>query len=367
MDLDLSGKLALVTGSTRGIGLAAAKGLAEMGADVIVSGRANAVVDEAIAKLKPIAKGKLHAAALDLGNADGCAALIKQFPEVDIFVNNLGIYGPKGFFDIEDVDWARMFEINVMSGVRLTRHYLKRMLDHKDWGRVVFVSSESGIYVPKEMVHYGFSKAAQLFIARGAAEQTKGTNSTVNSVLPGPTWVEQMPALLAARAKAAGTTVDDLKSRTFRERRPASLLQRYARPEEVANLICYVCSKASSATNGAALRVDGGIVTNPFQSMIRKSVQRFSEKIMLHQESRARGRFIQIPSRFSGYVTSSLNLLSTSFVIASIASSASGPSAETLMVVPGPAASIINPMIDVPPTVSLPRVTQTSALNFSTI
>jgi NAD(P)-dependent dehydrogenase (short-subunit alcohol dehydrogenase family) len=264
MDLDLSGKLALVTGSTRGIGLAAAKGLAEMGADVIVSGRANGAVDEAIAKLKPIAKGKLHAAALDLGNADGCAALIKQFPEVDILVNNLGIYGPKAFFDIEDDDWARMFEINVMSGVRLTRHYLKRMLDHKDWGRVVFVSSESGIYVPKEMVHYGFSKAAQLFIARGAAEQTKGTNITVNSVLPGPTWVEQMPALLAARAEAAGTTVDDLKSRTFRERRPASLLQRYARPEEVANLICYLCSKASSATNGAALRVDGGIVTNPF-------------------------------------------------------------------------------------------------------
>jgi NAD(P)-dependent dehydrogenase (short-subunit alcohol dehydrogenase family) len=185
-------------------------------------------------------------------------ALIKQFPEVDILVNNLGI------FDIEDADWARMFEINVMSGVRLTRHYLKRMPDHKDWGRVVFVSSESGIYVPKEMVHYGFSKAAQLFIARGAAEQTKGTNVTVNSVLPGPTWVEQMPALLAARAKAAGMTVDDLKSRTFRERRPASLLQRYARPEEVANLICYLCSKASSATNGAALRVDGGIVTNPF-------------------------------------------------------------------------------------------------------
>jgi NAD(P)-dependent dehydrogenase (short-subunit alcohol dehydrogenase family) len=264
MDLDLSGKLALVTGSTRGIGLAAAKGLAEMGADVIVSGREKGAVDEAIAKLASGAKGRLHAAAFDLGNANGCAALVAQFPEVDILVNNLGVYAPKAFFDIEDADWAKMFEINVMSGIRLTRHYLKRMLDHKDWGRVVFVSSESGIYVPKEMVHYGFSKAAQLFIARGAAEQTKGTNITVNSVLPGPTWVEQMPHLLAARAKAAGTTVDELKSRTFKERRPASLLQRYARPEEVANLICYLCSKASSATNGAALRVDGGIVTNPF-------------------------------------------------------------------------------------------------------
>lgn len=264
MDLDLGGKLALVTGSTRGIGLAAAKGLAEMGADVIVSGRERGAVDEAIAKLKPTARAKLHAAAFDLAHADGCAALIAQFGEVDILVNNLGIYEPKAFFDIEDADWAKMFEVNVMSGVRLTRHYLKRMLDTKGWGRVVFVSSESGIYVPKEMVHYGFSKAAQLFIARGAAEQTKGSNITVNSVLPGPTWVEQTPVRLSARAKAAGTTVDDLTSRMFSERRPASLLQRYAKPEEVANLICYLCSRASSATNGAALRVDGGIVTNPF-------------------------------------------------------------------------------------------------------
>jgi NAD(P)-dependent dehydrogenase (short-subunit alcohol dehydrogenase family) len=264
MDLDLSGKLALVTGSTRGIGLAAAKGLAEMGADVVVSGREKGVVDEAIGKLKPTAKGKLHAAAFDLGSADGCSGLTKAIPEVDILVNNLGIYEPKAFFEIEDADWERTFEVNVMSGVRLTRHYLKRMLDHKDWGRIVFVSSESGIYVPKEMVHYGFSKAAQLFIARGAAEHTKGTNITVNSVLPGPTWVEQTSVRLSARAKAAGTSVDDLASRTFSERRPASLLQRYAKPEEIANLICYLCSKASSATNGAALRVDGGIVTNPF-------------------------------------------------------------------------------------------------------
>jgi NAD(P)-dependent dehydrogenase (short-subunit alcohol dehydrogenase family) len=264
MDLDLTGKLALVTGSTRGIGLAAAKGLAGMGAEVIVNGRERAAVDEAIAQIRKVApKARLQAAALDLGGADGCAALTKQFPEVDILVNNLGIYEPKPFFEIEDADWSKMFEVNVMSGVRMTRHYLKRMLE-KDWGRVVFVSSESGIFVPKEMVHYGFSKAAQLFIARGAAEQTKGTNVTVNSVLPGPTWVEMAPTRLAARAKSMGTTVDDLVARTFSERRPASLLQRYAQPEEIANLICYLCSKASSATNGAALRADGGIVTNPF-------------------------------------------------------------------------------------------------------
>ena len=265
MDLDLTGKLALVTGSTRGIGFATAAGLAGMGAEVIVNGREKAAVDGAMAKISQATpKAKLHAAAFDLGTSAGCAALIAAFPDADILVNNLGIYEPKPFFEIEDADWTRMFEVNVMSGVRLTRHYLKRMLDEKDWGRVVFVSSESGIYVPKEMVHYGFSKGAQLVVARGAAEQTKGTHVTVNSVLPGPTWVEMAPVRLAARAKAAGTTVDDLTSRMFTERRPASLLQRYARPEEVANLICYLCSRASSATNGAALRADGGIVTNPF-------------------------------------------------------------------------------------------------------
>lgn len=265
MDMNLAGKTALVTGSTRGIGLATAIGLAQMGADVIVNGRDGAAVEGAVAKVGAAAPGvKVHAAVVDLGDAAGCTRLVAQFPEVDILVNNLGIYEPKAFFEIEDADWTRMFEVNVMSGVRLTRHYLKRMLDEKDWGRVVFVSSESGVYIPKEMVHYGFSKSAQLVIARGAAEMTKGTNVTVNSVMPGPTWVEMAPVRLAARAKSAGTTVDDLVTRTFTERRPASLLQRYAAPEEVANLICYVCSKASSATNGAALRVDGGIVTNPF-------------------------------------------------------------------------------------------------------
>ena len=265
MNLDLTGKLALVTGSTRGIGLATATGLARMGAAVIVNGRQRSAVDEAIAKIKgQVPQAALHPAAWDLGDAQGCAEVIGNYPSVDILVNNLGIYEPKGFFDIADEDWTKVFEVNVMSGIRLTRHYLKDMLDSKDWGRVVFVSSESAIYVPKEMVHYGFSKAAQMYVARGAAESTKGTNVTVNSVLPGPTWVEMAPVRLAARAAGMGTTADDLAKKTFTERRPASLLQRYASPEEVANLICYVSSKASSATNGAALRVDGGIVTNPF-------------------------------------------------------------------------------------------------------
>jgi NAD(P)-dependent dehydrogenase (short-subunit alcohol dehydrogenase family) len=265
MDLDLSGKLALVTGSTMGIGHAAALGLARMGAGVVVNGRSEASVAEAIDKIKrAVPNAQLQAAPVDLSTAEGCAKLIRQVPAVDILVNSMGIYEPKPFFDIPDADWQRMFDVNVMSGVRLTRHYLKGMLDADKWGRVVFVSSESAIFVPKEMVHYGFSKSAQLIIARGAAELTKGTKVTVNSVLPGPTWVEQQPTRLAARAKGLGTTVDELAKRTFTERRPASLLQRYASPEEIANLICYVCSKASSATNGASLRADGGIVTNPF-------------------------------------------------------------------------------------------------------
>ena len=265
MDLDLTGKLALVTGSTRGIGLATAMGLARMGAAVIVNGRTEAAVSEAVRKIRAeVPAAKMQSAPIDLGTAVGCCDLIQRFPAVDILVNSLGIYEPKPFLEIPDEDWVKMFEVNVMSGVRLTRHYLKGMLDRKGWGRVVLVSSESGIFVPKEMVHYGFSKGAQLVIARGAAEMTKGTEVTVNSVLPGPTWVEMAPVRLAARAKTMGTTAEELAARTFTERRPQSLLQRYASPEEVANLICYVCSKASSATNGAALRADGGIVTNPF-------------------------------------------------------------------------------------------------------
>jgi NAD(P)-dependent dehydrogenase (short-subunit alcohol dehydrogenase family) len=265
MNLDLSGKLALVSGSTRGIGLATAIGLAKMGAAVIVNGRGAEAVAKARADILARVPGAaVHEAVFDLGTAEGCAGLTAAHPACDILVNNMGIYEPKPFFDIADADWSRMFEVNVMSGVRLTRHYLKGMLDKGGFGRVVFVSSESGIFIPKEMVHYGFSKSAQLVVARGAAEQTKGTQVTVNSVLPGPTWVELTPTRLEARAATMNTTADDLARRTFTERRPASLLQRYAQPEEVANLICYVCSPAASATNGAALRVDGGIVTNPF-------------------------------------------------------------------------------------------------------
>ena len=261
MNLDLTGKTALVTGSTRGIGLATAIGLAQMGAEVIVNGREQAAVSEAMAKVRQAApSAELHSAAVDLGNAEGCAALIAQFPEVDILVNNLGIYEPKGFFDIEDSDWTRMFEVNVMSGVRLTRHYLKRMLEDKDWGRVVFVSSESGVFIPKEMVHYGFSKAAQLVVARGAAELTKASNVTVNSVMPGPTMSEGVETFVADLARQNGQSEEDAAAQFIKQHRPGSLIQRFASVNEIANMVIYVSSKEASATNGAALRAEGGLI-----------------------------------------------------------------------------------------------------------
>ncbi len=265
MNTDLTGKLALITGSTRGIGRAAAKGLAQLGAAVIINGRTEKAVAEAVDIIRSESpRASVLSGVADLGTAAGCEELVDAFPDVDILVNNMGLYEPKPFFEIPDKDWEWMFEANVMSGVRLTRHYLGRMIENKDWGRVVFVSSESGVLIPKEMVHYGFSKSAQLAIARGAAEYTKNTNITVNSVLPGPTWVEASAERIKNRAETEGTTTEVLKQKVFSERRRSSLLQRYASTEEVANMICYVCSPLSSATNGAALRVEGGIVTNPF-------------------------------------------------------------------------------------------------------
>ncbi len=264
MDLDLKGKRALITGSTRGIGLASARELATMGAEVILNGRSKDKVDEAVRGIiEKLPTAIVTGVVADLGTKEGCAELTAQIPDVDILVNNMGIYNPKPFDDISDEEWEEMFYVNVMSGVRLSRHYFKRLLK-KDWGRIVFVSSESGICIPSEMVHYGFSKAAQLAISRGMAELTTGTGVTVNSVLPGPTWVEANVERMETRAKEQETTVDALKEALFTVRRPSSLLQRFATPQEVANMIAYVCSPASAATNGAALRVEGGIVRNPF-------------------------------------------------------------------------------------------------------
>ena len=264
MDLNLNGRHALITGSTRGIGLATAMELTSMGASVVINGCSQQTVDQAIASISNKAtNAKLTGFAADLSTAEGCQSMIEAVPDLDILVNNIGIYEAKNFEHISDEDWEAMFTVNVMSGVRLSRYYLPYLLK-KDWGRIVFISSESGIFIPQEMIHYGFSKAAQLAIARGMSELTTGTNITVNSVLPGPTWVEMQKVRLRKRAEKTGATVEDMKKHTFEERRPTSLLKRYATSEEVASMIAYVCSPASSATNGAALRVDGGIVRTPF-------------------------------------------------------------------------------------------------------
>ena len=260
MKIDLSGKTALVTGSTAGIGRAIAKGLAAAGARVIVNGRKTDTVNKAVAALqKELPKADLHGIAADVATAKGCDALVAAQDTVDILINNAGIFEPKPFFEIPDADWTRFFEINVMSGVRLSRAYMPAMIE-RNWGRIVFISSESGLDIPKEMIHYGLTKTAQLALSRGLAELTAGTGVTVNAVLPGPTRSEGVEEFLQAMAKQAGKPVDDMARGFVREHRPTSLLQRFASVEEVANMVVYVASKEASATNGAALRVDGGVV-----------------------------------------------------------------------------------------------------------
>jgi NAD(P)-dependent dehydrogenase (short-subunit alcohol dehydrogenase family) len=260
MDLQLQGKRALVTGSTAGIGLAIARGLAREGAGVIINGRTAKRVDQAIAALKRAGiSGKVEGLAADLGTAGGTRTAIERFPEVDILVNNLGIFEVKLFEDIPDADWLRFFEVNILSGVRLSRHYLPGM-KKRNWGRIVFISSESAIQIPAEMIHYGVTKTAQLAIARGLAETTAGTNVTVNSVLPGPTASEGVNTFVEELARDQKTTRREVEKQFFQNVRPTSLLKRMAEPEEVANLVTFVCSPLSSATNGAALRADGGVV-----------------------------------------------------------------------------------------------------------
>ncbi|WP_409188261.1 SDR family NAD(P)-dependent oxidoreductase [Bradyrhizobium sp. RDM4] len=258
MNIDLSGKTALVTGSTAGIGHAIAKGLAASGASVVINGRGQGKVDAAVRKLET-AGGKVRGIAADVSTAAGCKALVAALPEVDILVNNAGIFEPKDFFDIPDEDWSRFFEVNVMSGVRLSRAYLKGMLQ-RNWGRIVFISSESGLNIPVEMIHYGMSKTAQLSVARGLAQLTGGTGVTVNSVLPGPTMSEGVATFVKDLAKQNGQSVDEAAANFVKQHRPSSLLQRFASVEEIANMVVYVASKQASATNGAALRAEGGIV-----------------------------------------------------------------------------------------------------------
>jgi NAD(P)-dependent dehydrogenase (short-subunit alcohol dehydrogenase family) len=259
MKIDLSGKTALVTGSTSGIGHAIAKGLAGAGAEVTINGRTQAKVDAAVAAIGKSTPGKAKGVAADVSTAQGCKALIAALPEVDILINNAGIFEPKPFFDIPDADWSRFFEVNVMSGVRLSRAYLPGMLK-RNWGRIVFISSESALNIPAEMIHYGTTKTAQLAISRGLAEMTKGTAVTVNSVLPGPTMSEGVETFVKDLAKQSGQSVEEAASKFVKQFRPTSLLQRFASVEEIANMVVYVCSKEASATNGAALRAEGGIV-----------------------------------------------------------------------------------------------------------
>jgi NAD(P)-dependent dehydrogenase (short-subunit alcohol dehydrogenase family) len=259
MNIDLSGKSAVVTGSTRGIGFAIAKGLAESGAEVVVNGRKQDAVDQALAALKKaVPKAKVKGVAAELATAAGCDALVKAAPSPDILVNNVGIFGPQDFFDIPDSEWQRFFETNVMSGVRLSRAYLPEMIKRK-WGRVIFISSESGLNVPVEMIHYGFTKTAQLAISRGLAKRVAGTGVTVNAVLPGPTLSEGVIDMLK-HGPGAGASVEEAGKAFVKQHRPSSIIQRAATVEEVANMVVYVASKQASATTGAALRVDGGVV-----------------------------------------------------------------------------------------------------------
>lgn len=260
MDLHLQGKRALVTGSTAGIGLATARGLAREGAAVVVNGRTEGRVRAAIEKvLQAAPNAHVTGVAADLGSAAGCARLAGQVPAVDILVNNVGIFEPKPFEEIPDADWLRFFEVNVMSGVRLSRHYLPGMRQ-RNWGRIVFVSSESAVQIPAEMIHYGMTKTAQLTVARGIAETTAGTGVTCNSVLAGPTRSEGVATFVEQMARQRGVDFTTTEREFFETARPTSLLRRFATVEEVANMIVYVCSAEASATNGAALRVDGGVV-----------------------------------------------------------------------------------------------------------
>src|ERR1700676_5446 len=243
MKIDLSGKTALVTGSTVGIGHAIARGLAEAGATVAVNGRTRAKVDAATAAItKAVPGAKVLGIAADVSTAAGCKTLVAALPEADILINNAGIFEPKEFFDIPDDDWSRFFEVNVMSGVRLSRAYMPGMLK-ANWGRIVFISSESALNIPKEMIHYGMTKTAQLAVSRGLAEMTRGTAVTVNSVLPGPTMSEGVETFIKDLAKHNGVSVEEATKQFFQQQRPTSLLQRFAAVEEIANLVLFVVAR----------------------------------------------------------------------------------------------------------------------------
>lgn len=262
MDLQLRGKTAVVTGSTAGIGLAIATALAREGATVVVNGRSEQRVNGAVEQVRAAgATGEVKGLAADLGTAPGAERLLKNVPRADILVNNLGIFEPKPFQEIPDADWIRFFEVNVLSGVRVSRAYLPGMLE-RNWGRIVFISSESGLQIPAEMIHYGMTKSAQISVARGLAELTAGTGVTVNSVLPGPTrseGVEEFVKKLSGRKSFA-----EVEKQFFADVRPTSLLKRFEHVDEIGAVVAFVCSPLAAAINGAAVRAEGGVVKSAF-------------------------------------------------------------------------------------------------------
>jgi NAD(P)-dependent dehydrogenase (short-subunit alcohol dehydrogenase family) len=260
MDLQLTNKVALVTGSTAGIGYAIAKQLAAEGAKVIVNGRTAERVNAAVQSITAeTGNSQVSGAIADFTKPEQIAALIAQISEVDILVNNVAIFEPKEFKDITDEDWLKFFEVNVMSGVRLSRAYFDKMLA-KDWGRIIFISSESAIQIPAEMIHYGMTKTAQLAVSRGLAELTRNSNVTVNTVLPGPTLSEGVGGFVESLAKDQQKTVEEVKEDFFKTMRPTSIIQRFITTDEIANMVTYLCSPLAAATNGAAIRVDGGLL-----------------------------------------------------------------------------------------------------------
>lgn len=264
MDLQIKNKIALVTGSTAGIGYAIAKRLATEGAEVIINGRTTQRVNEAIEKIKAdTGNDNVRGIVCDFSDVAQINSLITQLQSVDILVNNVGVFDPKDFVQIPDEEWLRFFEVNVLSGVRLSRAYLPQMLE-KNWGRIIFISSESGYQIPAEMIHYGVSKTAQIAVARGLAELTVGKDVTVNTVLPGPTASEGVGDFIGAIAKAQGLTNEAMEKEFFQNMRGTSIIKRFIQPDEIANLVAYVASQLSSATSGATLRADGGVIKSAF-------------------------------------------------------------------------------------------------------
>ncbi|QNH14568.1 SDR family oxidoreductase [Xanthomonas sp. SI] len=260
MQIDLTGRKAVVTGSTAGIGRAIAAGLARAGAAVVINGRSEQRVDAALRELREaLPNADVIGVCADLATLAGAAELFARAPDADILVNNVGAGRMTSFYEVPDSDWIDLFQLNVMSGVRASRHYLANM-KKRGWGRVVFISSESALAVPKDMIDYAMTKTAQLTIARGLAEDVGGTGVTVNSVLPGPTNSEVMDGWMQATAQAQGITREEAEQQFLKTMRPTSLLNRFTTTEEVANLVVYVCSEQASGTTGTALRVDGGVV-----------------------------------------------------------------------------------------------------------